>query len=383
MKAVIEKIKKIFSRNILLRKIYHKLSSLSSNKGFINRIFFTLLKRMPSGEELEYYNYYLKKGSSRFAIIENIVHSKDFYNRWYHYIFHMMNIKDINKDFTDNIFNEINILTKSPVKIFNINNPKDFDRIEKKIIENDYYNYNNVWCEGENKDKKIHSLLLSCLCDKKSLELGCFDGIIVEHLNNKYNKDSYGNDLNINILKKVNNHLKSKIFVGDLLNININESFDLIYGLDIFEHFNPNKINNYIQRIDSLLENNSIFYGNIPFYGNDEIIGNIAPIYLKSWIKSFEENKLFTQIEIDLAGYPLHGHLIWAGSKWWVKLFESFNFKREIDIEINIHNIFDDVFNSYSESRRMLFVFSKNLNDNKRQEIINKIKNIDIKVLNG
>ena len=55
----------------------------------------------------------------------------------------------------------------------------------------------------------------------------------------------------------------------------------------------------------------------------------------------------------------MHGHLIWATSRWWQEQFEEVGLRREVETERMLHRAFDAGFERISIARKSFMVFSK------------------------
>ena len=129
-----------------------------------------------------------------------------------------------------------------------------------------------------------------------------------------------------------------------------------MFGLDIFEHFNPNKLDRYIRKIYESLENNGYLFCNIPAFGEDEVFGTVFPVYLDDWNKDIRSSRNFHLIDCDEQGYPKNGHLVWASTQWWVAQFEKAGFTRDTRRERMIHQKYDE---KLYIARKSFYVFKK------------------------
>jgi hypothetical protein len=80
-------------------------------------------------------------------------------------------------------------------------------------------------------------------------------------------------------------------------------------------------------------------------------------------------NRLFRHIEVDDKGYPVLGHLVWAGSEWWEERFAAAGLHREPDVERALHRRFDAELEETS-ARKAFYVFSRDADAPRVQEII-------------
>ena len=199
--------------------------------------------------------------------------------------------------------------------------------------------------------------LLSRLKPKKLLEIGCANGPLMKCLFEK-GIDVTGVDLSKLAKELAFPEIKEKILTMDILEANFEEKFDLIVGLDIFEHLNPNKIEKYIQKLNDLLKQGGKIFTNIPAVGNDRVFGEIFGYHTDDWKADAKENKIFSKIHTDFLGYPLHGHLIWADTSWWEFIFTKNGFIRDTETEIKLHKEFDEKMD-YSIGRKSYYIFVK------------------------
>jgi len=165
---------------------------------------------------------------------------------------------------------------------------------------------------------------------------------------------------------------RPRIHVGDLLSLSLPQTYDVVFGLDIFEHLNPNRLRQYLERLSALTRPDGLLFCNIPAFGNDPVCGLIFPLYLREW--NGDEHERFSVVHTDESGYPLHGHLIWATAKWWASQFEAVGLTREVDIELALHRVYDDYMTRRSPARRAYFVFGKQLSDRRRTDVIRRIR---------
>ena len=250
-----------------------------------------------------------------------------------------------------------------------------------KILENGYYERHGVWAYEINLDSIIMAEIMSFFRPKFALEIGCSFGSIMQCL---YNMGIHCEGVELSKFAKERSfsNIKEYIHLGDLLNIDLNVNYDLIFALDLFEHLNPNKLKLYLLKIYSLLSNDGYIFVNIPVFGDDSIFGTVFNLYIEDWKSDFIGAKLFSKLPVDDKGYPINGHLIWAGSNWWISQFIQIGFQREPEIEKAIHAKYD---NFMEKPRQTFYIFSKDKNFARAESIISSIydsKSFAQKVLN-
>ena len=167
--------------------------------------------------------------------------------------------------------------------------------------------------------------------------------------------------------------MQPKIHQGDLLQLDIAADFDVAFGLDVFEHLNPNRLDAYITRLTGLLREQGIVFCNVPAFGNDEEFGTVFPIYIEEWQADSRASRLFSSIHVDELGFPIHGHLVWADAPWWVRRFEAAGLSREAGIERALHRKYDSYMEQRAPARKAFFVFSRGLSAERRHAILRRI----------
>jgi len=149
--------------------------------------------------------------------------------------------------------------------------------------------------------------------------------------------------------------------------------YDMVFGLDVFEHLNPNRIDVYLARLASITRPDAYLFCNIPAFGPDPVFGTVFPFYIDGWERDAAAGRLFSTIHVDDLGYPIHGHLTWADARWWVKRFEACAFRREVQIERALHLKYDRYMKKRSPARRAYFVFSKGPSAERCAAVIQRI----------
>jgi hypothetical protein len=184
---------------------------------------------------------------------------------------------------------------------------------------------------------------------------------------------SEGVDISHLALAKAFPEVRDHIHLGDLLAFDLGKRFDFVLGLDIFEHLNPNKLGLYLAKIESLMEEGGFLFSNIPAFGKDEVFGTIFEVYLREWEPDIREGRLFSAVHTDDSGYPVNGHIINAGSSWWVGQFERQGLRREVEVEEALHKRYDETMAQINVSRKAFFVFSKALNLQAREALLTRL----------
>ncbi|MBD3414227.1 MAG: DUF4214 domain-containing protein [Candidatus Aminicenantes bacterium] len=330
-----------------------------SDSAFLKKIYRKLLGRDTDPEGKKYYLRFLEQGRSRIDVVLDIIESEEFKNKTARENLHHLYLPSIRNEKPDQYKQGQDFLENSPIWVFQVRDDSDFDWLEEKIIQNGYYEKPGVWNFEINEDTKILSDLTSQFDPECVLDLGCANGTVMKCLHDA-GIQSDGIEISRLYSSKAFPEIKENIIIADILDVDLEKKYDFILGLDIFEHLNPNKLSLYIQKIFKLLTKSGHLFCNIPAFGKDEVFGEIFPIYIKEWKKDLKKNNLFHTIHTDDYGYPKNGHLINAGSGWWVNQFQAQGFRREKDTEKNLHSKYDKAMEKISTARKSYYLFSKN-----------------------
>lgn len=341
--------------NKLKKSVNFTAPSPESDEQFLEGIYKELLGRgIDESGKLSYLNY-LREGNSRESVILSIVKSEEFINKVVRENIPLLPIKN---EKPDQYHSTDDIHAKEKIWVFQAEGTDDFDWLEKKIIENGYYEKPGVWSFEINEDKKLLTEIVSRFQPRAVLDIGCANGPILKCLKDR-GIHCEGIEVSHMALAKAFPEIRENIHFGDILDIDLSSRYDMVLGLDIFEHFNPNKLNRYISRIFDLLSEEGYLFCNIPAFGEDAVFGEVFKVYIKEWEEDIQKGRLFQTVHVDNYGYPWNGHIIGADSNWWVRQFESAGFKREMEIERALHKKYDEAMDKISIARKSYYVFSR------------------------
>lgn len=255
---------------------------------------------------------------------------------------------------------------------FNAREPADFDWIEKMILTHGYYEHEGVWDLALGSDKQAMAEIMAAFRPTRSLEIGCASGTVLHYLAG-LGVPCEGVEISRMAVERAVSDVRNRIHLGDLLTLPLTGPFDHIYGLDVFEHLNPNRLDDYLARIVALLDDGAYLYAGLPAFGDDPVFGLIFPMYLRDWYGDVALDRSFRLLHADGNGYPLNGHLIWADSRWWVTQFERHGLRREEGIERAVHERYDHFFDGYAMARKAFFVFAKNGQPDAHEAVIYRL----------
>jgi len=372
-----EFINKILTENHIIKNL-SSTDLIDSDQIFLENAYRKILGRKIDEDGLYHYTKLLKDGYSKTNVLMNLIESKEFIDkvlRENHIIQSLRELRPSSYQIVDDV------LQNNKALVFTAETKDDFDWLESMILEYGYYEKPGVWSFDINTDKRVMAEIMSSFKPSQALEIGCANGALL-HCLYEMNIFCEGVEISNMAIKKAFPQIKNNIHKGDILDLELSSKYDLIFGLDVFEHLNPNKLDDYINKIYGMLSNGGYVFCNIPAFGSDPIFGTVFPIYIKDWELDVSQERIFSKLHVDKDGYPINGHLIWADSHWWVKQFEQKNFHREVEIEKAFHKKYDDYMNKTSVARRSYYVFSKDAEKEQNEAIINLIKLNPSQVLN-
>ena len=245
-------------------------------------------------------------------------------------------------------------------RVFKVLSPADYDWLESLIFEHGYYERENAWAYELNQDQRTTAEIAANFAPGRCLEIGCFTGGVLMALREK-GVAAEGVEVSHMAMAKAYPEVRPAIRFGDLLELGLEPAYDLILGMDVFEHLNPNRLDAYLKECRRLLgRGGGYLMVNLPAYGEDEVFGIVHPYRLADWEVEASTQGIFSVLHADAEGWPVNGHLIWASTDWWQERFQAAGLKREPLIEQAMHARYDEYYRAASPSRLSFYVFSWN-----------------------
>jgi cyclopropane fatty-acyl-phospholipid synthase-like methyltransferase len=233
-----------------------------------------------------------------------------------------------------------------------------YDWIDAQIAEHKYYEQPGIWTLGVDTDKHVMGELISLLQPATTIEIGCSSGAVVQCLVDR-GIDAHGIDISEYAKQHAGAGVRDRLHIGDVRQLSLGRVFDVGYGLDIFEHVNPNHLDAFIDAFSALVGDGGWLFANIPAFGADAQFGEVFPMFLPSWRADAARGEHFGALQTDERGFPMHGHLVWASTDWWVERFAAHGFTRQPEIEAELHRVYDWYFETASPARKSFYVFAK------------------------
>jgi len=330
-----------------------------SDDQFLEQLYRELLGREPDPEGMATHLAYLRDGHSRATLVMHFVKSPEFIFRTIRdHIHDYVQLLPIIDERPDRYCIERNRSGDEKCRFFMAGSAADYDWLEAKIVGNGYYERPGVWSFIIDEDKRMMAEIAAGFGPRRVLDIGCSNGAVLKCLKDK-GIDGEGVEVSRIALDKALPEIRDAIHLGDLLTLSLQNRFDLVLGLDVFEHLNPNKLDAYLSTIAGLVEDGGAVFTNIPAFGHDPAFGEVFRRDYPVWDEDAAEGRLFRAVPVDDYGYPKNGHLINAESDWWTRAFERHGFRRRIDLETDLHRAYDAAIDRIAPARRSFFVFSK------------------------
>jgi hypothetical protein len=356
----------------LIRYVRARLESLLvSDDAFVDRAFREILGRDADQGGLEFYRRVLRQGRGRTSVLLEIMRSEEFRNTLAPPA--PSALPNLVVQRPERYRRTIDRSNGNSILVFDVASASDLDWLERAILDHGYYEAPGVWVLDVDFDKRVVAELLSAFAPAAALELGCASGAVLQCLDEAGVVGSEGVEISAMAIARAADGVRPRIHHGDLLSLPLEKRYDLLFGLDVFEHLNPNKLDAYIRRIAGVTTEDAYLFCNIPAFGADAVFGTVFPFYVDGWSDDAAAGRSFRSIHVDDLGYPIHGHLAWGDAGWWTRQFEQAGFTRDDDIERALHRKYGAYMEKRSPARRALFVFGKDASAARRAAILQRI----------
>jgi hypothetical protein len=330
--------------------------ALQSDNAFIESAFLEILGRRPDLDGLNHYRRVLADGLGRTAVLLDIMRSDEFTAKLRPSS--APSLPDLRAVRPERYTDAINRSNGQTIPVFTAHAPADFDWLEDAIVRHGYYEKPGVWTLGVDADKRVIAEMVASFQPRQAIELGCAAGAVLQCLE-ELGVKAEGVEISAMARDKAPAGVRERIHHGDLLAVDLPARYDLLFGLDIFEHLNPNRLDAYLARIAAITTADARLFCNIPAFGHDDAFGTVFPFYIDGWEAEAARGVPFTSLEVDALGYPIHGHLTWADAAWWSRQFAKAGFRRDVETERRLHTKYDDYFDKHAPARKSFFVFAK------------------------
>lgn len=343
---------------------------LVSDREFVDAAFRDILGREADQGGLDFYRGVLRSGVRRTAVLLDIMRSPEFQRSLAPPA--PSSLPNLVLQRPERYRRAVDRQSHQSILVFDAAAPADFDWLESAIIGNGYYEEPGVWILDVDFDKRLVAEMIAAFAPQSALELGTAAGAVLECLDD-LGIAAEGVEISAMAIAKAAERVRPRIHHGDLLALELPPKYDLVFGLDVFEHLNPNRLDAYIARMAAITRDDGFLFCNIPAFGEDDVFGTVFPYYVQGWEQQAREEGLLRTLHVEETGYPIHGHLTWASAPWWVSRFEAAGFARDVEVERALHRKYDGYMTKRSPARRAYFVFGKPGAANRRKAILERI----------
>jgi hypothetical protein len=343
---------------------------LVGDRAFVDGAFRDILGREADQGGLDFYRGLLRSGVARTAVLLDIMRSQEF--RRTLVPADPSSLPNLVVQRPERYRRTVDRHANQSILVFDAAAPSDFDWLESAIVGNGYYEKPGVWVLEVDFDKQLVAEMIASFAPAAALELGPAAGAVLECLA-ELGVTAEGVEISEMAIAKAPDRVRPHIHHGDLLALDLPAKYDLVFGLDVFEHLNPNKLDAYIARMAQITRDDAYFFCNIPAFGEDPVFGTVFPYYVDGWAEQAAAGRLLSALHVEETGYPIHGHLVWASAAWWVNRFEAAGFTRDEEIERAFHRKYDGYMRKRTPARCAYFVFGKPGASAHRAEILTRI----------
>jgi Domain of unknown function (DUF4214)/Methyltransferase domain len=343
---------------------------LVTDREFVDEAFRDILGREADQGGLDFYRGVLRQGVRRTAVLLDIMRSEEFRRSLAPPA--PSSLPNLVLQRPERYRRTVDRQTRQSILVFDAASPSDFDWLESAIIANGYYEEPGVWILEVDFDKKLVAEMIASFAPSAALELGTAAGAVLACLDDLGIR-AEGVEISEMAIAKAADRVRPRIHHGDLLALDLPPKYDLVFGLDVFEHLNPNKLDAYVARMAHITREDGFLFCNIPAFGADAVFGTVFPFYVDGWEEQAKAGGLLHTLHVEETGYPLHGHLTWADARWWASRFEAAGFTRDVEIERAFHRKYDGYMTKRSPARCAYFVFGKKASARRRADVLARI----------
>ncbi len=216
---------------------------LLTDADFVDSAFREILGRDADQGGLEFYCGILRQGVRRNAVFLDIMRSEEF-KRTLAPAAHS-SLPNLVVLRPERYRRTVDRSTGQSILVYEAASPADADWLEDAIITHGYYEKPGVWVLDVDFDKRLVAEMLAAFAPGAGLELGCAAGAVLECLQD-LGIEADGIDISAMARERASDRVRPRIHQGDILSVTLPTKYDLLFGLDVFEHLNPNKLEAYL-----------------------------------------------------------------------------------------------------------------------------------------
>ena len=250
----------------LLKRLKGRLDlALASDTAFIETAYYEILGRRPDLDGLNHYRRVLRDGLGRTAMLLEILRSEEFRSKLEKSAA-ALRLPDLRQQRPERYASAIDRTNTQRIPVFDVESLSDFDWLESAIIDNGYYENPGVWVLDVDADKRVVAEMIAAFAPTRPLELGCAAGAVLECLQDA-GIAAEGVEISSMAIARASPRVRERIHQGDVLTLALGRDYDMVFGLDVFEHLNPNRMDEYLSRLDQITTPGAFAFCNIPAFG--------------------------------------------------------------------------------------------------------------------
>jgi SAM-dependent methyltransferase len=296
----------------------------------------------------------LRSGKGLEHVIRTFIDSAEFQSRSIQTLVPAVPMPDLRASIPDRY--EIQQVNGTSTTVFIARTDADIALMEALINRHRYYDRFGVWSPVIDHDKEITAVIVRGLGARSCFELGCFTGPVLSLLVTA-GVSVAGAEVSHLAFAMAYPNVREAMIFGDLLTLDIDRRFDVVLCMDVLEHISPLRLDLYIAKIVTILDDDGYIYLNSPMWGEDNVFGISEEPYLEEW-RSVGAASYWRHWPCDEKGWPIHGHLVWASPAWWERKFAAYGLIRDRLVEQVIHRRLAGFF-EHTPGRRSLFVLRR------------------------
>ena len=296
----------------------------------------------------------LHSGTLLEHVVRTFVTSPEFRSRCLQDLVPAVPIPDLTVSLPDKF--ERLLVRGTPMTVYVARTDDDIALMTSLIDRHRFYDRFGVWSPLIDRDKEITAAIVRGLGAQSCFELGCFTGPVISLLADA-GVSVVGAEVSHLALAFAYPNVREVIMYGDLLALDIDRRFDVVLCMDVLEHISPLRLNQYIEKIVSIVNAEGFIYLNSPMWGSDDVFGTTEEPYLEEWL-TVGDTSYWRHWPCDDKGWPTHGHLIWASPTWWERKFAEYGLIRDRAVEQVIHRRLARYF-ELTPGRRSLFLLRR------------------------
>ena len=296
----------------------------------------------------------LRSGEVLERVIRSLIGSPEFHSRFLQSLLPSVSLPNLIAMMPDRY--DVQQKNGGPVPVYLARHDADMTLMASLIEKHRFYDRFGVWSPVIDLDKQVTAAIVRGLGSRSCFELGCFTGPVMSLLA-EAGISVCGTEVSHLAFVFAYPNVRDAMIFGDLLAVEVGRTFDAVLCMDVLEHLNPSRLDDYIQRLLSLLDADGYVYVNSPMWGEDRIFGSFEDPYLAEW-HAVGDDCYWRHWPCDGDGWPAHGHLVWASPGWWERKFAEHGLVRDEVVEASIHRVLGALFNQ-TPGRRCLFVLHR------------------------